>query len=264
MSRMPGAPEYEELRRRMARRFRAGQRAIAELTPRVHLHLEPTAVHDLRVATRRLRALIWVARRVGPHSACKRLRKILRAWGQALGERRMLDVVLEKAAQLNMDASALAERHGHAADAVRMAVTAEGAAEASALLGRTALKVREWSEHRLHQGLILCAKELHKALRDAPKGKADQHQLRIEAKKARYVLEAVGCKCEPLKELQGLLGDSHDMEILQQLLGPHPGAAEIEARQREAALRIMKDAVHAAEAELKTVASALRESRIWK
>lgn len=261
MREMQGTPEYEELRRRMARRFRAGQRAIAELAPRVHLHLEPMAVHDLRVATRRLRALIWVARRVGPLSACKRLRKILRAWGQALGERRTLDVVLENAARLNIDASMLAERHGHSADAVRAAVTVEGAAEVSVLLGKTALKVREWSEQRLHQGLILCAKDLHKALRDAPKGKADQHQLRIEAKKTRYVLEAVGCKCELLKELQCLLGDSHDMEILQELLGPHPGAAQIEAREREAALFIMNDAVHAAEVELKTVASALRESR---
>lgn len=261
MASPPVTPEYGELRRRLARRFRTGQRAIVELAPRVHLHLEPTAVHDLRVVTRRLRALIWVARRIGPQNACKRLRKILRGWGQALGERRMLDVVLEHAAQLNLDASALTERHGRSADAVRVAVTIESAAEASELLEKTALKVRGWSEHRLHQGLILCAHELHKALRDAPKGKSDQHQLRIQAKKTRYILEAIGCKCEPLKELQGLLGDSHDMEILQELLGPHHGASEIEARERVAALALMFDAVRAAEADLKAIAGALRGTR---
>jgi CHAD domain-containing protein len=249
------------LRRRLARRFRSGQRAVAELAPRVHLHLEPTAVHDLRVVTRRLRALIWVTRRVGPLTACKRLRRILRSWGQALGERRMLDVVLEHSAKLNLDASALTERHGRAADAVRAAVTVESAVEVSALLGKTAVKVRSWSEHRLHQGLILCAHELRKALRDAPKGKEDQHQLRIEAKKTRYILEAVGRKCEPLKELQGLLGDSHDMEVLQELLGPHSDAEEVERREREAALGIMREAVLAAEEELKAIAGALRGVR---
>ena len=70
-------PEYKALRKRVARRFRDGGRSIAELTPRVNLHLEPTAVHDLRVMARRLRALVWVARRVGPRSSCKRLRKLL-------------------------------------------------------------------------------------------------------------------------------------------------------------------------------------------
>jgi CHAD domain-containing protein len=255
------AIEYGELRRRLARRFRAGQRAIVELAPRVHLHLEPTAVHDLRVVTRRLRALIWVARRTGPQNACRRLRKILRNWGQALGERRMLDVVLEHAAKLNMDASSLTERHGHAADAVRAAVTVESAVEVSELLEKTASKVRGWSEHRLHQGLILCAHDLHKALRDAPKGKSDQHQLRIQAKKTRYILEAIGRKCEPLKELQGLLGDSHDMEVLQELLGAHGGALEIEARERASALALMYDAVRAAEAELKEIAGELRGTR---
>ena len=261
MSKVPGTAEYAELRRRLARRFRAGQGVVAELAPRVHLHLEPTAVHDLRVATRRLRALIWVARRVGPLSACKRLRKVLRAWGQALGERRTLDVVLEHAARLNIDASSLTERHGHAADAVRAAVTVDGAAEVSAMLGKTALKLREWSEQRLHQGLILCAKDLRRALRDAPRSKADQHVLRIQAKKTRYLLEALGRKCESLKELQGLLGDSHDMELLQELLGPHPAAAEIEARAREAAVGLMRDAVSEAETELRALAAALQGGR---
>ena len=96
------------------------------------------------------------------------------------------------------------------------------------------------------------------ALRDAPGGKTDQHVLRIQVKKTRYILEAVGRKCEALKELQGLLGDSHDMEILQELLGAHPRAAEIEVRAREAAIDLMHDAVWEAEAALKAIAAALR------
>lgn len=258
MSTRSVSTEYSELRRRLARRLRAGQRVVAELAPRVHRRPEPTAVHDLRVVTRRLRALSWVVRRVGPLSACKRLRKILRIWGQALGERRMLDVALEHAAQLRIDTSPLMKRHGHAAEAVRIAVTIEGAAEVSALLGKTSRKLREWSEERLHQGLVLCVKDLRRALRAASGGKTDQHVLRIQVKKTRYILEAVGRKCEALKELQGLLGDSHDMEILQELLGAHPRAAEIEVRAREAAIDLMHDAVWEAEAELKAIAAALR------
>lgn len=252
---------YRALRRKLARQFIDCARHIEALVPRVHLHLEPTGVHDLRVTTRRLRALVWVARRVGPRSACKRLRRLLREWGQALGERRALDVVLQDAAELSVDASVLVERHSLAADAVRRVVTVESGLELAALLRKTAGKLPKWSERRLHQGLVLCAQTLHKALREATHGKEQQHLLRIQAKKVRYVLEAIGGKCDALRVLQAQLGRSHDMEMLQTMLGPQAKADRIEASVRKRAVAQMHAAVKAAEEELRTAAARLRGTR---
>jgi len=255
---MTETSEYKTLRKRLARRFNDGARMITQWTPRVCLHMEPEAVHDLRVLARRMRALIWVTRRLGPLSCCKRVRRMLSNWGQALGERRSLDVVFEDAAELNINATQLKKRYSEAAGIVRRTITEEGAAELSDLLRKTGKKLPAWSERRLHQGLMLCAQELHKALRDAKQGKEEQHILRIEAKKARYILEALGRKCDPLKQLQGRLGRSHDMEVLQEMLGPHPVAANIEERERALAVGMMREAVHAAEEQLHAAAAPLR------
>jgi CHAD domain-containing protein len=50
-------------------------------------------------------------------------------------------------------------------------------------------------------------------------GQSKLHQLRISMKKTRYVLEAMGRPTEALKGFQELLGKSHDLEFLQQMIG---------------------------------------------
>ena len=40
------------------------------------------------------------------------------------------------------------------------------------------------------------------------------HELRIELKKVRYVLEVLGWNVNPLVRLQALLGDVHDLDVL--------------------------------------------------
>jgi len=78
------------------------------------------------------------------------------------------------------------------------------------------------------------------------------HELRIEAKKARYVLDAVGRMGGFLKPLQDRLGRAHDLEVLQARLGRSARAARDEKRERAAARRIMRGLVARARRELET------------
>jgi CHAD domain-containing protein len=106
----------------------------------------------------------------------------------------------------------------------------------------------------LAAGLARRRDGLRAALKAAPRGKEELHRLRLEAKKMRYVLDALSLRGAVLRELQGHLGRAHDLEVLQQLLGDHPGAARDEARARDAALRVMRSAVARAEGELRKAA----------
>ena len=240
---------------------RDGAQAL-RLAPRVSAKLKPSDVHDLRVLTRRLRAMIWVARRLSSPSACGRLRRALRRWGQALGERRMLDVALEDAARYGLPAGALAARHAASGRLLRQELAADRCRELAGLLHKAARKLARRTPAREPRGPVARAarglaadlarrrKGLRAALIAAPRGKEDLHRLRLEAKKMRYVLDALSLRGAVLKELQGHLGRAHDLEVLQQLLGGHPGAARDEARARDAALRVMGAAVARVEREL--------------
>ena len=60
-------------------------------------------------------------------------------------------------------------------------------------------------------------------------GQKRLHRLRVRIKKARYALEAIGKPIGPIRRLQDLLGDAHDLEILQALVGKN---AKMKAEQR--------------------------------
>ena len=240
---------------------RDGGKAL-RLAPRVRAKLRPSDVHDLRVLTRRLRAMIWVARRLSSPSACGKLRRVLRRWGQVLGEQRMLDVALEDAARYGLPAGTLAARRAASGRLLRQELTAGRCRELAALLRKAARKLARRTPGReprvpgaraargLAADLARRRKDLRAALIAAPRGKEDLHRLRIEAKKMRYVLDALSLRGAVLKQLQAHLGRVHDLEVLRQLLGGHPDVARDEARARDAALRVMRAAVARAEREL--------------
>jgi len=252
---------------------RDGGKAL-RLAPRVRAKLKPSDVHDLRVLTRRLRAMIWVARRLNSPSACGKLRRALRRWGQALGEQRMLDVALEDAARYGLPAGALAARHAASGRLLRQELAAEHCRELAGLLRRAARKLARRGirgqtgrlvcpriPRGLAAGLAQRREGLRAALSAAPRGKEDLHRLRLEAKKMRYVLDALSLRGAVLKELQGHLGRVHDLEVLRQLLGDHPDVARDEARARDAALHVMRAAVARAERELRRLAPGRKEAR---
>ena len=66
---------------------------------------------------------------------------------------------------------------------------------------------------------------LNKQLKRCIHGQISLHQLRITLKKVRYALEAMGRPATPIKHLQDILGDAHDLEILQKLTGKNKNGA---------------------------------------
>lgn len=64
---------------------------------------------------------------------------------------------------------------------------------------------------------------------------SDLHHLRMEARKARYVLEACGESMPSLERLQNSAGRAHDLEVLSQLVdNPAPLRGDLRRFSREA------------------------------
>lgn len=239
-----------DLRTGIASRLRAHAALFDRLARRVRQKLLDEPVHDLRVLTRRLRADLWIARHLSSTGPLDEVRRLLRRLGRRLGERRVLDVAMADAAAYGLDGAPLAERHALAGAAVARRLKPETRNEAVDLLRRVARAVDRDDDDRLADGIARRAEKLREALAAAPRGKAELHELRIEAKKARYVLEALGRDSDFLKELQRRLGRAHDLEMLQTLLGPDEAAGRDEERERAAARRIMSRVVRRALKEL--------------
>lgn len=70
------------------------------------------------------------------------------------------------------------------------------------------------------------------------------HKLRITLKKVRYILEALDKPIGPIESIQRLLGEIHDLEILQSLLGTLPKAKIRQMTLSRRAVRAAKPAIH--------------------
>lgn len=229
-----------EQRRRLPRLLRAARRAPGE-----------GQVHRLRVMTRRLRAVLRVA---WPHTRgapARRAARALRRLGRALGRRRKWDVALGEAPGLAHRPQRLGRGHARAsralADALerldRRALAHDLAAASRRLLDATpAMLVRRAAR--------LC-RRLDRYARRMPRRASARHALRLELKKARYLLEACGIEAGGVRRLQGMLGREHDLLVLEELAGRSRRARACAAR-----ARVLTDA--AAGRCLRQTAAALR------
>ena len=232
--------------------LQAGQ--FERLAASVVRRLTPDGVHDLRVLVRRIRAGVWLARRLGP--GFDKLARLLRKMGCTLGERRLLDVAVLDAKTFGLDGTGLKERMDEAGRDVLEALgerleIARRLRAASAGLGAS-------TRDRIDEGITKRIATVRKAKAEARRGKAQLHRLRIELKKARYLIDALGGRGEFVKPVQDLVGRAHDLEVLQGLLGFEPRAAREELRAREGAKRKLTKVVETAVARLNDLRSAKR------
>lgn len=236
---MPGSSlrGWAAVERRLAARFRAQAAQFEALARRVRLRLAPDDIHDLRVLTRRMRAAAWIGDQAGGDTVFGRLRRGLRRLGRVLGRRRAADVAAGDAVRYRLDPAALEGPRDRAGRKLLRALSRkEGRALVedlrAAARGFGALQARP-----LQAALARRAAELRRAAREAPSGKEALHRLRIEARKARYTLEALGRGGAFLKPLQDHLGRGHDLETLQKFTRPGGKAARDERRRVALALR---------------------------
>jgi CHAD domain-containing protein len=199
------------------------------------------AVHDARVATRRMRALMPILSACYPQADLKGTARTAKRAGRALGRVRDLDVAIELIGELEQTSPAVA---GRAAE-VRRAIAAKQLTARRRLVkefddlplaelknipthlpgGRwilSRLAMQEW-DGPVREALREQAAALRHAIEHGsgvyfPKR---AHAVRIDAKKLRYVLEMTsdpeaiapgGLKA--LKKTQEVLGSLHDREVL--------------------------------------------------
>lgn len=205
-----------------------------------------TVVHQLRVLTRRMRAVCSVARRLAPPEPAQALARRLRKIGRALGSRRALDVAAADYASLSggrkLPGLESLKSAANAKITRRLRAKRRLAVAASVRELVEALRAAEPEPGSLGSFLRSRLESLRGDLGAATK--KELHALRIDAKKARYAIEAgraMGHRSArpvvtSLKRLQRRLGRIHDLEALRGLLLARDPVA-VRAAAREATLR---------------------------
>jgi CHAD domain-containing protein len=221
------------------------ERVIKELE-NVRSAPDADAVHDLRVAIRRCRSLAAVMEEVDPDPSWHRMRKVGRKIFRQLGSLRDVQVLHEWTLRLGSETDALRQK------LLSHFETQEQELRESALKVAAKFDEKAWKqlERRLRSRARLVtpdglaaeclalerlesAKGLHiVALRTEKQG--PWHELRIGVKRFRYTVESLlptrhGMWGGNLKRMQDLLGEVHDLDVLQETIelenGPQFGEA---------------------------------------
>lgn len=215
---------------------------IVAMAPSVRA-LDPDGIHDMRVASRRLRMALDVYRPYLPKKARKALRNAVKRITRLLGNRRELDVMVAMLREHRNETRSLWQRFmDHAIEVLdkRRDGEAEFCQEAAALAdGDTFAAAVAWvldgvdaagcCLNDLARKEIIAARENARLARkrwrksSAPE---DLHQVRIELKHLRYACEFHGERYgEPMaayikqvKEAQSVLGEWNDCRLLEDMV----------------------------------------------
>jgi CHAD domain-containing protein len=198
------------------------------------------AIHDARVATRRLRAALPLAWADSPNTEWVSGFETIRQLGRYLGRVREVDVVLEQLplveARVPPAAPSIAEvrlglagRHASqrrklVKNLEKLAVDRLHAARLVPPHGMALLPDRRW--RAVEHAIVEHADNLREAI-DVASGvyfPKRTHRVRVETKKLRYVLELVGNDesakmVKQLRRAQEVLGRLHDHQVLGETLG---------------------------------------------
>ena len=222
--------------------LRAQYRAIVRHDPGTRLGQDSEELHQMRVATRRMRAMLRAARLLLDSEWVRALRGELGWLGGALGPVRDLDVLIE---HLRADAGALGGEDEGAFLTLILKLEAERAADRDALLAvladpryialveRLDADTRAPPAARSNRTLRdLAAREfrrLRKAMRALGADPPDDelHAARIAVKRARYAAELAERSTG-----RGATAFIREAKVLQDVLGDHQDAAVAEARIR--------------------------------
>jgi CHAD domain-containing protein len=225
------------LQRAFARRARKVSRRLREEYRQVLRTRSATAIHDLRVATRRMQTLVDLAALSNPSKRAAKIRKRLKLLRHTLGSRRDLDIILGKLRE--RAANTASTRRRRTLHWVIQQMTPE-ARQITRRMRRATKKTGITKLRRLIKKTVgdrrsletLSAEALNAAMRQAEqkwlgaintaklrKDPAAYHDVRIKTKTLRYTIESVSrfvevqraeAMAEWLKTIQDELGEWHD------------------------------------------------------
>ena len=183
-------------------------------------------VHELRLATRQVRAVFWVLKHSTEHVRFKKLDLRLRELGEALGKVREIDVAIADANHFKIKSSKLIPIRMEAVKKLRKLIKRHQRQSLNKLLSLANKSVRSMSSIQVTEAREKLNKSLNHQLTQDIHGTAKLHKLRIAVKKARYAIDAMSGSFSPtnrsnhpMKELQDVLGHAHDLELLQGFTG---------------------------------------------
>ena len=217
----------------LARRMRALATELAATLPRVRERTDPEAIHDMRVALRRLRIVLRVARPVFGRFHCDAIRGALARVQRASGALRDEEVLRETLTALEANAPELdawivrrARREetlrGIIEHRLRAGDVRRPLRELRALL---ALPVRPDRRRPVaafaHKSASRARREVGRKTDARPDDPTALHELRIACKRLRYTTEifaealppAVAGLAEPAARWQKRLGEIHDLDV---------------------------------------------------
>jgi CHAD domain-containing protein len=223
------------------------ERVLKELET-VRAAPDPDAIHDLRVAIRRCRSVAAVLQEVDPDPAWPELRRLGKKLFRQLGELRDVQVLADWVQQLSGTEDPVGQRL-QAEFGAKEKTLREAAAKAAGKFDGKSWKRLEHTVSRRVRLVALdgmaaeclaierleAARELHSKAFRSEKPEA-WHALRIGVKRFRYTVESLlPTKYEAwgddLKQLQDLLGDTHDLDVLSEKIREHLETAPAESKE---------------------------------
>jgi len=241
----------------LARKARAFDDALDAAQPRVLENRDTEAVHDLRVALRRLRTLLRLARPVFGRFHTDAVRGAFAALQTSTGNLRDEEALVETLDALSFDHAPLHEwRRRRLArerrlrqslvSRLRRGELDQARALLHALLVLPVRPDRDPSLRIFARRVVRKARRGVESRRDAPTDDAVLlHDLRIAYKKLRYAVEIfsealptdLAAMAEPAARFQKRLGDLHDLDVAIAALGRARGLASESRAHVIAALR---------------------------
>lgn len=185
--------------------------AFALLAKEVRKRPTVENVHKLRTTIRRLRSVLAL---LGVKSKHKQLKKLART----LGKQRDLDVSLINAKKFKLGSNKLKKAQQKQRQITQEILRPKKIEPLKVSLTKVAQKISEHPPLKLEASFAAKKKEL-KTLKHQNMSVEELHRARILVKEVRYLLEAMGKSTTKLKKLQNLLGEIHDLEVLQEKLG---------------------------------------------
>jgi len=220
---------------------------------------EPSAdnVHDLRVAARRLRANFWLMPKAENSGRIGKARRDLKRLCRELGKQRTYDVALADAISFGLATKNLQRRQIAAQAKTRKALSGEKRKAMVSRLDRAIKEAGVVSPPRFRPRIELLREELGKASHRKPKGDQQRHRLRIDLRKARYLIEVFHHEVPQLIALQDRLGRWHDLTVLSELVGSTETLAAARKKEQRRAERILGVTLNKTENALRRIANQL-------
>ena len=179
------------------------------------IYQDPTRrnVHELRVTVRRIRAALWLIKHGSPRVSFGKLPSSLRIHGQVLGEQRQLDVAIQDATHYHIKTKKLKSLRQITKNLLVSKIDSKHRKKILKKLESAIGALKYHPELDLTLGLTRLCARLIPWVRKARISDDELHELRITAKKARYVLEVFGRPTQPLQKLHVASGRGHDLEV---------------------------------------------------